>query len=237
MPYLPVMNLVAQHCSNLTQTDIDGLMMSWSVGGYPSPNLELAQCFDSEPTPDRRAGPDAGWPSPATAPTPPRTCWPRGRSSAPPLPSIPSTAVSSTRARTVRPRQSPVFQADRLPRDHGRISLRRSGTDWRAIYPAEVLAGQFEKIAAGWDEGLDAFRAREGKAVTPTQQANLHDGSGPRRGSRPAFPQRRQPDSFHHGPKRPAVGLAPGRRTQNMPRNRQKDPSGRDPDRQATVHV
>ncbi len=31
------MNLVARHYSNLAQTDIDGLMMSWSVGGYPSP--------------------------------------------------------------------------------------------------------------------------------------------------------------------------------------------------------
>ncbi|HSW00925.1 MAG TPA: hypothetical protein VLI39_12180 [Sedimentisphaerales bacterium] len=38
VPYLPVMNLVAQHCRSLSETDIDGLMLSWSVGGYEASN-------------------------------------------------------------------------------------------------------------------------------------------------------------------------------------------------------
>ena len=43
LPYLPVMDLVAEHCSRLSAADVDGLMLSWSLGGYPSPNLQIAQ--------------------------------------------------------------------------------------------------------------------------------------------------------------------------------------------------
>ena len=43
LPYLPVMDLVAEHCANLANADVDGLMLSWSLGGYPSPNLQIAQ--------------------------------------------------------------------------------------------------------------------------------------------------------------------------------------------------
>ena len=46
VPYLPVMNAIEQHCRNLAETDIDGMMLSWSVGGYPSPNLELVSKFE-----------------------------------------------------------------------------------------------------------------------------------------------------------------------------------------------
>ena len=42
MPYLPVLDLVAEHCRALAGAGIDGMMLSWSLGGYPSPNLEVA---------------------------------------------------------------------------------------------------------------------------------------------------------------------------------------------------
>jgi hypothetical protein len=44
---------------------------------------------------------------------------------------------------------------------------------WRAIYPAEVLAGQFETLAAGWNEGLSSYRQALDKTETPAQRANL----------------------------------------------------------------
>ncbi len=51
LPYLPVLDLVAQHCHNLTRTGVDGMMLTWSLGGYPSPNLQLAERFSRLPTP------------------------------------------------------------------------------------------------------------------------------------------------------------------------------------------
>ena len=41
VPYLPAMDLVAEHAYNLAQSPVDSVMLSWSLGGYPSPNLAL----------------------------------------------------------------------------------------------------------------------------------------------------------------------------------------------------
>ena len=51
VPYLPVMDLVAEHCRNLASAGVDGIMLSWSLGGYPSPNLEIGARFCEKPTP------------------------------------------------------------------------------------------------------------------------------------------------------------------------------------------
>jgi hypothetical protein len=40
-PYIPVLENVAQHAVNLRQVGVDGLMLGWTLGGYPSPNLEV----------------------------------------------------------------------------------------------------------------------------------------------------------------------------------------------------
>jgi hypothetical protein len=40
IPYLPVAFNVAEHIGNLRKLGLDGVMLSWTLGGYPSPNLE-----------------------------------------------------------------------------------------------------------------------------------------------------------------------------------------------------
>jgi len=40
-PYLPVMDLVAEHACNLSNYGVNGVMLSWSLGCYPSPNLSV----------------------------------------------------------------------------------------------------------------------------------------------------------------------------------------------------
>lgn len=49
VPYLPVLDIVAEHCANLAREEIDGQMLSWSLGGYPSINLEIAKRFAEQP--------------------------------------------------------------------------------------------------------------------------------------------------------------------------------------------
>ncbi|MDO4585996.1 MAG: hypothetical protein Q4C95_01725 [Planctomycetia bacterium] len=49
VPYIPVMNLIARHCSNLASSGVDGLMLTWSLGGHPSPNLKIPQIFNENP--------------------------------------------------------------------------------------------------------------------------------------------------------------------------------------------
>lgn len=41
VPYIPALENVAQHALNLRAAKVDGLMMGWTLGGYPSPNLEV----------------------------------------------------------------------------------------------------------------------------------------------------------------------------------------------------
>ena len=45
VPAIPALDLVAQHAENLTQQSVNGVMLSWSLGGYPSENLKLFQNF------------------------------------------------------------------------------------------------------------------------------------------------------------------------------------------------
>jgi DNA polymerase III delta prime subunit len=41
VPYIPVPYLVQEHLDNLYKNNINGLMLSWSLGGYPDGNLNL----------------------------------------------------------------------------------------------------------------------------------------------------------------------------------------------------
>jgi hypothetical protein len=52
VPYIPVPNLVARHCAGLVKAGVSGIMASWTVGGYPSPNLAVAGEFYFSPTPE-----------------------------------------------------------------------------------------------------------------------------------------------------------------------------------------
>jgi len=165
------MDLVAEHCSNLTRADIDGLMLSWTVGGYPSPNLELVRQFQSRPAPtmgealrglaESRYGAEAAedvlaaWSafSSAFGEYPfyggfvyagPAQCGPANLLYAEP---------TGYRATMVG------FPYDDVQ-------------GWRGPYPADVLAGQFEKMAHGWLEGLSAFERALRKITTPQRHAN-----------------------------------------------------------------
>lgn len=41
LPSLPVLRHVAQHAERLRNLGLDGIMLGWTLGGYPSPNLEM----------------------------------------------------------------------------------------------------------------------------------------------------------------------------------------------------
>lgn len=41
VPYIPVYDLIAEHAKKLSDANVDNLMLGWTLGGYPSPNLDL----------------------------------------------------------------------------------------------------------------------------------------------------------------------------------------------------
>lgn len=153
VPYLPVMDLVAEHCANLTKADVDGLMLSWSLGGYPSPNLRLAQRMMAEPQVDTnkvldelaaelygsRAAPEV------------RKAW---------------TALSigfrefpyALGLYTAPQQIGPANLLYRSPTGYGATMTcypYDDLTSWSGQYPPEVLADQFRKVAVGWGEGVE----------------------------------------------------------------------------------
>ena len=155
VPYLPVLDLVAEHCHNLAGTGVDGLMLSWTLGGYPSPNLEVAERLSHVPTPEveevlenlarERYGDGA-----ESA----RRAW-----------------TQFSRAFQEFPYHGGVLY--RGPQNYGPsnlLFLEPTGYSatmigfpyddvkgWSGVYPLSVLGKQFRKVAEGWADGLTSL--------------------------------------------------------------------------------
>ncbi|MGE3315300.1 MAG: spore coat protein [Planctomycetaceae bacterium] len=155
LPYLPVMDIVAQHCTNLAGADVDGLMLSWSLGGYPSPNLKVAQRIightgiDAKKVLDELAAERYGRLAAPYA----RKAW---SSFSDAFREFPYGLGLYSAPQQVGPanllyRTSTGYAATMTcyPYD----DLQR----WSGQYPPEVLATQFQKVADGWAAGLKPF--------------------------------------------------------------------------------
>ncbi len=163
IPYLPVMDLVAEHCSNLASAGVDGLMLSWTLGGYPSPNLEVAQLFNQAPLPKREVVLDAvarerfGADGALHA----RKAW---------------TAFSNAFREfpfhvgvlyTAPMQYGPSNLLHMTPTGYAASMVGFPYDDvngWRGPYPADVFAEQFAKVASGWKGGLPEMEEAARKA-------------------------------------------------------------------------
>ncbi|MBN1489106.1 MAG: hypothetical protein JXA69_04245, partial [Phycisphaerae bacterium] len=173
VPYLPAMDLVAQHMANLAQAGVDGLMLSWTLGGYPSPNLQLASLFfgDSPPaTPEEaltrlavdRYGPKAAGHA--------RRAWSAFSAGFAEFPYHGSTVYNAPMQygpmNLLHPEPT-GFHATMVGFPYDDLDR------WRSVYPADVFGRQFEKVADGWRKGLDGFREALTEATEPAHRANL----------------------------------------------------------------
>lgn len=171
LPYLPAMNLVAQHCDNLTKTDINGLMLSWSLGGSPSPNLLLVQQFAKQPKPTM-----------GEALTTVAKSW-YGDAATPEI--LDAWSKFSTAFAEYPFHQGFIYcgmiqvgPANPLYPEPTNMKATMVGfpfddvNSWKSIYPADVMASQFEKMASGWLQGLDSFKKAMDKKMTLAQQTN-----------------------------------------------------------------
>ncbi|TAM83332.1 MAG: hypothetical protein EPN47_04265 [Acidobacteria bacterium] len=175
VPYIPVPNLIAQHCENLLKAGIQGLMVSWTVGGYPSPNFEAAQGFYSSPAPDagealrivaeRRYGKEAA-------------------------PALLEAWTVFSKAFEEFPYGVAIYT---IPTQHGPANLLRfhptgfkasmmlfpydDYKTWVGPYPVEIVEEQFEKMTRMWEAGLDIFR-RALPRVPPHKQTQTRRDLG-----------------------------------------------------------
>ncbi len=176
IPSLPVLDLVAEHAHRLAAEDVDGLMLSWSLGGSPSPNLDVACTLASDPDAD----PDAVLTAVAE-----RTY---GKSAAPEVRQAWTAFSDAFRefpyggAVLYRgPQQfgpaNPLY-AEPTGRGSTMIGFPYDDLDgWRGPYPRQTFADQFEKLVRGWEVGLHHFEAAAGtkSAIRPAFDPTFGD--------------------------------------------------------------
>ena len=157
LPYIPVMDLVAEHCSNLaSRHKLDAMLIGWTMGGYPSPNFQLAQQFSREPVPTlaqaldtvalERFGPDGAQHA--------RKAWTQMSNGFREYPFHISVVYTS-----------PVQWGSANPMYGARTGYSATMwgipyddlNGWRGPYPPDVFAKQFEKVADGFRTGIEEF--------------------------------------------------------------------------------
>ncbi|HRP32179.1 MAG TPA: hypothetical protein PKV73_09815 [Agriterribacter sp.] len=168
VPWLPVSDLIAEHASQLAKIDTDGLMLSWSLGGYPSPNLEIALAFAQNP----KADPNAVLT---------RLAEERYGTAAAPFARQAWTAFSNA----FREFPYSVGVVYHAPQQYGPANLLYTEPTgyaatmvgfpyddlkgWRSIYPAAVFAAQFKKLAQEWQTGISILE----KMIAVTEAEKL----------------------------------------------------------------
>ena len=155
VPALPVLDLVARHAGNLAAASTDGVMLSWSLGGYPSANLELFQSHgdgDSEAALrqlaekyyGKRAAPEV------------RRAWKAFSDAFEQFPYHGLTLYSGPQ------HMGPANPLYLEPTGY-RASMvgipYDALDDWRSVYPAETFVRQMEKVAEGFACGCEALRS------------------------------------------------------------------------------
>jgi len=173
VPYIPALNLVQRHLENMVRDGVNGLMLSWTVGGYPSPNLEVAGEYCRWPTPERdqvlrdiairRYGEEAA-----------------------------QSVLEAWRLFSAAFQEFPYGIALYLiPTQHGPanpLRLERSGQRARMIlfpyddvkawcgpYPVEVVERQFSVMSAKWQTGLQEFHRAVDLAGSPRRTQLTQD--------------------------------------------------------------
>lgn len=164
VPWLPVGDLVAEHCLKLKAAGTEGLMLSWSHGGYPSPNLRIAQKILDEKQTDHetivqevcrelygdKAGPRV------------RMAWKKFSKAFQHYPYCGSVIYNGPQ------HFGPAQPLYAKPTGYHATMIGFPYDDvatWRGPYTSEQMASQFEKLVDEWKQGekdlLDAAQSAE----------------------------------------------------------------------------
>ena len=164
VPFIPAVAQAWQHGRNLREEQVDGLMLGWTLGGHPSPNLEAAiaglEGEDLESVARRRHG---------------------GR--------LAGAVVAAWRGYSRAFREFPfhigcVYHAPWHMGPANPLPARPTGyagtmvglpyddvARWRAIYPLETWCDQLEKVAEGFRQTTGTLRDTLGSATISPELA------------------------------------------------------------------
>jgi hypothetical protein len=176
VPYIPAMNLVAEHCRNLRDsTKLDAMLIGWTMGGCPSPNFELAaRMFDGNPETDMNSTLDSLASERFGAEGGPvaRKAW-----------TDISEAFREYPFHIGVVYTSPVQCGPANPLYAAKTGYKATMwgipyddlDGWRGPYPPETFAAQFEKVGKGFAEGAEELKEAASKAPSEKQEAARAD--------------------------------------------------------------
>jgi hypothetical protein len=167
VPYLPAVNKVAEHAARLRAANVDGVMLGWTLGGYPSPNLEVTgRILDGEPADEalravaaRRYGEESA--------ADVLSAWKHFSEALDEYPYHGSVVYNAPH------HVGPANLLWAKPTGYAATMVGVPYDDlngWRGVYPPEVLAAQFAKVADGFDRGAYTLRS----AINAADKASEH---------------------------------------------------------------
>ena len=160
VPSVPALNLVAEHAKNLSNQHIQGIMLSWSLGGFPSENLKLFQNFRSgdnvEDALQRLAVSEYGEEAAPTVREAWRLCSESYRQ-------YPYHIVMLYKGPQHMGPSNPILSH---PSGYNAtmVGLPYDNLDgWRAVYPTDIWLQQMDLCAQGFQDGAQLLeKARDG---------------------------------------------------------------------------
>ncbi|MBI5835416.1 MAG: hypothetical protein HZB16_24195, partial [Armatimonadetes bacterium] len=150
VPWLPAFDLVGEHLTKLSAAGVQGHMVSWTLGGWPSPVLGLLS-----QAPDRLLTGVYG----AHAPVVTEACH-RFSTAFREFPFHIGTAYNAPQ--NCGPRNLLFAEPSGYPATMVGIPYDDLGA-WRSIYAEDVFEQQFRKLSDGWKTGLDLLAGIAGK--------------------------------------------------------------------------
>jgi hypothetical protein len=177
VPYIPALANVARHAANLRHEGVDGLMLGWTLGGYPSPNLEVVAEIGArrpdgtQPDPEQAMKLVAGRRfGEVMAPSAVRAWqeYSRAFSEFPYNGGVVYEAPMQLGPANLLWGEPTGYRATMVGFPYDHLDA------WRAVYPQDVFVDQFEKVASGFEAahaGLAAKFAECRPRLTRGQQA------------------------------------------------------------------
>lgn len=154
VPYIPALFNVAEHAARLTEANVDGLMLGWTLGGYPSPNLEAvnetARGGSVEAVLQRVAERRYGAQASAVL-----RAWRIFSDAFSEYPYHGAVVYNAPQ------QQGPANLLWPEPTEYRATMVGFPYDDldgWRGVYPVDVFIRQFEKMADGFDAGVGILR-------------------------------------------------------------------------------
>ncbi|MEA3365910.1 MAG: hypothetical protein U9Q79_09760 [Candidatus Hydrogenedentes bacterium] len=149
------MDLIAEHCHNLNENvDLNAMLIGWTMGGYPSPNFQLAHRLSRTPAPTINSALDevayerfGGEGAPQA-----RKAWTLMSDAFREYPFhisvVYTSPVQCGPANPVYPSKT-GYSATMWGIPYDDLD------GWRGPYPPGIFAGQFEKVEQGWRQGIN----------------------------------------------------------------------------------